>query len=163
MASLFLLLLAIASSTLGIDPQIYHPLSILYPQEVAMPASLITVKDIHIVAREQRKTPIGKPSQSNRDIGFATVFLTIENLKQKPARLVVQKIQIRDAENVIVPMDARTPQEIILKPLEQSITDFHLTNKIGYSTHYPVKAVVTYQFDQQTHTIESNLVEIERN
>jgi hypothetical protein len=163
MASFFLLLLAIASSTASIDLKIYHPPSILHLQEVAMPASLITVKDIHLDVREERKAPIGRPSQSNRDIGFATVFLTIENLKQESARLVVQKIQIRDAENMAVPMDARTPQEIILKPLEQSINDFHLTNKIGYSTHYPVKAVVTYQFDQQTHTIESNLVEIERN
>ncbi len=128
-----------------------------------MPANTITVKEIRLVAREQRKPLIGQAPQSDRDIGFATVSLTVENLKQESVRLVIQQIQIQDANNVVVPMDARTPQEITLRPLEHSINDFHLTNKIGYPTRHPVKAVVTYQFDQQTYILESNLVEVERN
>jgi hypothetical protein len=139
------------------------PPNILPIQEVSMSTHHNLVQSIRLIAREQRKPPIGVSPKTEREAGFATVFLTTENIKQQSVQVTIQKIQIEDVMTNHIYLENQIPQEIHLKPLENSINDFHLMNKVGYSTQNQVKAVVTYQVDRQIYVIESDPVEIERN
>lgn len=121
----------------------------------------VSIQNITLNAREDRLPPLGKPIDHDRNIGFADVFLKIENPKQEPITLVIHSIEIQDS-NSAVQLASQSPQEFHLKPLENSVNDFHLTNKTGYLTQGKVKAVINYQIAGVTHIAESSLVEISR-
>jgi hypothetical protein len=122
-----------------------------------------SIKSVKLQAREdQHGFRTGQPSKRDRDIGFADVFLWLENPQEVNTRLVIQRIEIRDALTGKVHLASTRPQEILLGPLENSVNDFHLTNKSGYSGGGKVKAVVIYQIGDRVTLIESSPVEVDR-
>jgi hypothetical protein len=125
-------------------------------------ATDLFIRRVTLRAREEKRPPLGVPPQLNRDIGFASVFLKIENLTEANATLRVDKIEIRNASNSHLQAFSYSPQDIHLKPLEHSEIVFHLTNKTGYSGQDNVKAVVTYQTAGQVSVVESEPVEVKR-
>ena len=73
----------------------------------------------------------------------------------------IKKIEIYNTYTGKIIMANEQPQEISLHPLENSENAFHIKSKTGYGGQKRVKAVVTYEVDSQTHTIESESVEVE--
>lgn len=131
--------------------------------ESAMPDKvMIAIKNVELLAREERYPPDGVPPQANRDIGFASVFLSLENPKEEKATLKINSIKICNASNGQLQAFSQPPQEIHLGPLENAKVAFHLTNKTGYAGKDKVKAVVTYEIGEQIKVIESEPVEIAR-
>ncbi len=123
----------------------------------------LTLSIVNLQAREEKRLPIGASPNPNRDIGFASVFLRLENAKENGVSVTIQRIEIRNAANGSVQMSSTSPQEVGLRPLENSELAFHLTNKTGYSNdNNSVKAVIIYQVGDQEGVIESNTVEIQR-
>lgn len=122
----------------------------------------ISIKSVTLLAREERMPPDGASHQQNRDIGFASVFLRLENLKQEDVHLTIRSIEIQNTVDGKVQLVSSSPQEILLRPLENSELAFHLTNKTGYSSLGKVKAVLTYQMGESVGTLESRPVEVER-
>lgn len=115
-----------------------------------------------LYAYEQTRPFIGRPPTANRDIGFADVFLTLENQAQADTTITIQQIEIHDVATGKVYLTSKAPQTIQLKPLENSVNDFHLTNKIGYPNPARVKAVITYLLNGNVEKIESNPVDVTR-
>jgi hypothetical protein len=134
------------------------------PSNAQIPAATdgITVKEIRLVAREHRSPPVGVPIEAHRNIGFADVFLTIENDREEAGDVMIEKIRIEDMENREIPIEDDVQQQIAFNPLEHSVNDFHLTNKFGYREKARVKAVVTYQVNRQSYTMESDVMEVNR-
>jgi hypothetical protein len=131
--------------------------------ETAMSSTAnISIKSITLQAREEKTPPDGVPNQQNRDIGFASVFLRLENAKEEDVSLTVQRIEIRNTADGNVQLSDSSPQQIRLRPLENSEVVFHLTNKTGYSKHNQVKAVISYTIGDRLQVIESTSVEVER-
>ncbi|AFZ20254.1 hypothetical protein [Allocoleopsis franciscana] len=122
----------------------------------------ISIKNITLQAREEKTPPDGVPNKQNRDIGFASVFLRLENAKEEDVSLTVQRVEIRNTVDGNVQLSDSSPQQIRLRPLENSEVVFHLTNKTGYSKHNQVKAVITYTIGDHLQVIESTPVEVER-
>ena len=117
---------------------------------------------VSLLSRENKLPPVGIPNQSNRDIGFATVFLSLENHQEKNQTVTIKNIEIRNASDLQLQSFSFETRQIELKPLENSVIDIHLANKIGYVGEDPVKAIVTYQIGSQVNVIESEAVEVEQ-
>jgi hypothetical protein len=124
--------------------------------------TVVSIKSIRLLVREERISPPGIPPQANRDIGFASVFIHLENHCEENVTFVIQKIEIRNVSDGRLQAFSQPPQEIQLKPLEISEVVFHLTNKTGYSGQDKVKAIVTYQIGDRVNVIESEPVEVNR-
>lgn len=157
----FLLPLLLTSTTAWVYVSVNQPSNFLPPNEVLMSSNSVAIKAVRLIAKEQRKPLIGQLPTSNRDIGFATVFLTIENQAQEDANLVIEHIQIEDAKSASVQLENQGQIEVRLKPLENSVNDFHLANKVGYSTQNRVQAIVTCRIGQQIHVVTSDSVDVE--
>jgi hypothetical protein len=119
------------------------------------------IKSITLIAREEKLPPLGVPQQPNRDVGFASVFVRLQNPQAKEVIFLIKKIEIYSAYTSKIIMANEQPQEIRLHPLENSENAFYIKNKTGYEGQNKVKAVITYEVDSQTHTIESESVEVE--
>jgi hypothetical protein len=162
-----LALLSLVSSTLVLAnchcPTLAsQPLAHLITQ-ASMASTNVHIKSVKLVARERKKNFFsGQSPQPNRDIGFASVFLRIENPNEENANLVIQSIEVRNASDGKVQMTSQAPEEIHLKPLENYENVFSLTNKTGYSGHNRVKAVITYEIQGRVQVIESSPVEVDR-
>lgn len=122
----------------------------------------IAIANVTLTARDERHLPPGQRPTSDRDIGFADVFVQLQNTTEQTATVIIQSIEIRNAFGGRVQLISQTPQTVHLHPLENSSLDFHLTNKTGYSRGDRVKAVIHYQIQDQIQTIESAPVVIER-
>ena len=122
----------------------------------------ISISRVTLLAREEKQLPPGAAPDQNRDIGFASVFLRLKNPTEANAKLIIKKIEIRHAFNGQIQMAQLSPQEILLRPLENAETVFQLTNKTGFSRHNRVKAILTIQTGDTEAVIETNPVEIER-
>lgn len=122
--------------------------------------SAVIINQVTLQVREEKYPPDGVAPKSDRDVGFADVFLSIENLKQEQVSLVIKQIQLLNAANQ-VQLATQRPTEIHLHPLESSVNDFHLTNQTGFKGSKTLKAVITYQVGNQTQTIESTAVEVQ--
>jgi hypothetical protein len=121
----------------------------------------IIVKTVSLIAREEKNAPIGTTVKSNRNIGFASVFLSLENQNLADANFVIKSIEIRDISNNSLQDFKSSCQTVKLKPLENSTVAFHLTNKTGYKMG-KVKAIIKYQLGQQIKVIESGAVDIDK-
>jgi hypothetical protein len=117
---------------------------------------------VSLLAREEKLPSIGIRPDANRDIGFATVLLTLENHQEKHQTIIIQNIEIYSiADNQLQPF-AFTSKQIDLRPLENAMIDMHLTNKTGYLGQERVKAVVTYKIGDRLDKVESESADIER-
>ncbi|MCA2720088.1 MAG: hypothetical protein ACK5QJ_14660 [Microcystis sp.] len=132
--------------------------------ESAMPDKMmIAIKNVELLAKEERYPPDGIPPQANRDIGFADVFVHLENSQETIIKLKIQKIEIRNASDSKLQDFSFVPQTVELKPLENSELVFHLSNKTGYVGQDKVKAVLAYQVKNQVRVIESEAVTVNNN
>lgn len=122
----------------------------------------ILISEVTLQAREEKNLPSGGQSIPNKEIGFASVFLRLENTQESNVNLIVKNIEIRNTSDEKIQIKKTSPQKINLKPLENSEEVFHLTNKTGYSEKNRVKAVITYQIGEKSQKIESKPIEIER-
>ncbi|MGB3421982.1 MAG: hypothetical protein WBA52_16405 [Dolichospermum sp.] len=120
------------------------------------------VKKVILIAREENLPPLGVPIDPQRNIGFASVFLRLENPQLTPVTVTVTKVEIRNLSNEELQSFQHSPQEIQLKPLENSEVVLQLTNKSGYIGRDQVKAIVTYKIAEETNIIESEPVEVSR-
>ncbi|MBE9219398.1 hypothetical protein [Dolichospermum flos-aquae] len=120
------------------------------------------VKKVILIAREENLPPLGVPIDPQRNIGFASVFLRLENPQLTPVTVRVTKVEIRNLSNEELQTFQQSPQEIQLKPLENSEVVLQLTNKSGYIGSDKVKAIVTYKIAEETNIIESEPVEVSR-
>ena len=126
------------------------------------PVAGIAVKSVTLTAREESRAPLGVPVNPNRDIGFASVFLRLENTLEKNANLLIQKVEICNVSDGETQNFSQRPQKLYLHPLETSDNAFHLTNATGYSGQDKVKAVIIYKIGSQTYVVESEPVAVER-
>ena len=120
------------------------------------------VEKVTLIAREENLPPLGVPIDPERNIGFASVFLRLENPQLTSVTVRVTKVEIRNLSNKELQNFQHSPQEIQLKPLENSEVVLQLTNKSGYIGSDQVKAIVTYKIAQETNIIESEPVEVSR-
>lgn len=130
------------------------------PKNSMLGTNSIIIKSLTLMAREEKLAPLGQPPKRDRNIGFADVFLTMENLKEANTTLVIEKIQIQDVTSGSLQLVSQKPETISLNPLENSVNDFHLTNKTGYATKGQVKAIVTFRISDQVQVIQSLPVDI---
>lgn len=130
--------------------------------EPLMKSKNIQITQVNLIAREENTAPIGIPNQPNRDIGFASAFLKLENNAEKNQMVIIQNIEIRNLSDGQLQSFSFVPKQIELKPLENSEIAFHLTNKTGYSGQGQVKAIITYQIGEKINIIESESVEINK-
>lgn len=117
---------------------------------------------ISLLSQENKLPPLGIPPQKNRDIGFATVFVSLENHDLKNKTVIIKNIEVRNVSDQKLQSFRFKPKKIELKPLENSVIDIHLTNKTGYSGKDRVKAIITYQIGEEVNKIESQAVEVNR-
>jgi hypothetical protein len=146
---------------------VHKPVAINQPNNVMPSPQSTQLKNINLtkitlLAREEKRPPIGQPPTPNRDIGFASVFIRLENPVQENSKITIQGIEIVNVTDNQFQSFSFYPQEILLKPLENSQQVFHLKNKTGYMGQDKVKAVVTYQIDNQVSFVTSEPVEINR-
>ncbi|WP_407897705.1 hypothetical protein [Scytonema sp. NUACC26] len=123
----------------------------------------VQITRVTLLAREEKTLPIGQPPTPNRDIGFASVFLRLENPLEANYQVTIQNIKIINVSNGRSQHFSYSPQKITMRPLENSEQAFHLTNKTGYVGTDKVKAVVTYQIGERVNAMTSAPVEVERN
>jgi hypothetical protein len=126
----------------------------------------IQFKPIILQAREEQRLPIGQPPTADRDIGFADIFLHLENQQELDQSIVIEQVQIVDAKNGHVYMSTQAPQTIRLRPLEYVAQDIHLTNKVGFTGKAGVQAIVTYKIThdniaEQTQTMISPVIQVD--
>jgi hypothetical protein len=122
----------------------------------------IIAKTVKLISREEKNSPIGKTSKPGRDIGFASIFLSLENQSITDANFFIQSLEIRSISDNSLEKFQFSCQTVKLKPLENSTVAFYLTNKIGYSSSGKVKAVIKYQVGSQIQFIESIPVDIDK-
>lgn len=130
--------------------------------EGPMISQAVRINNIILLAKEEKRLIPGGDPSPNRDVGFATVLVQLENLTEQETRLTVKQIQILSTAGGQQQMVSPISEEIRLQPLEQSESDFYLSNRTGYSTEGPVKAIVTFQAGEQTYTADSLPIDVRR-
>ncbi|MBM0741590.1 hypothetical protein JOY44_08170 [Phormidium sp. CLA17] len=127
-----------------------------------MLSTFVSIKRASLVAREETLPPLGTNVKPDRPIHSAAVFIELENLQEADSIVRIQKIEIKNSENGRVELLNQKPEEILLRSLQSSVRDFHLTQAGTYSGVGKVKAVVTLQVNNKTQVIESDAVEVQR-
>ncbi|MBD2136689.1 hypothetical protein H6F32_03585 [Anabaena sp. FACHB-1237] len=164
MKSLFLLV-----SLLSFDSRIncchYLPTHVDHQLSSQLQSKAVNKKvmiKVSLLSQENKLPPLGVPPQPNRDIGFATVFITLENPQEKNQTVKIEKVEIRNVTDKKLQPFQFKPKSVELKPLENSVVDIHLTNKTGYVGKDKVKAIITYKIGNQTSVIESQPVTVDK-
>jgi hypothetical protein len=122
----------------------------------------VTLKSIALQVRDAQRPPVGKPVLADRDIGFADVVLQLENHREEQTTVVIDSIQIHEADTDRIYMATQIPKTIHLGPLEYSAQDVHLTNKTGFPGQGGVQAKVTLTIAGQRSTVMSSIVTVDR-
>lgn len=122
----------------------------------------IIVRSVELLAREERNPPKGIAPRPDRDIGFATVFLRLENPHRERISLTICRIEIRNVFDHRVQLLSQPLQEMVLGSLENGKFPFYLTNKTGFVGDDRVEAAVTYQGGNKMQVVVSDPVEVIR-
>jgi len=131
-------------------------------QSISATSKSVYIRQVTVQAREERRPPIGSLPKPNRNIGFASVFLKIENLQAVEADLTVQNIEIQTTQTKKSQPFAYKSQVFHLHPLENDEQAIHLTNQTGFISEEKIYAIVTLQINGKTQVIESDAVEVQR-
>ncbi|WP_204106579.1 MULTISPECIES: hypothetical protein [Spirulina sp. CCY15215] len=115
-----------------------------------------------LIAKEEVNPPEGGISTPNRDIGFISVFLNLENHLENSQIIGIENIKIFNESDEGLQSFRFEPTSVNLNPLEHSQLVFHLTNKTGFSGQDWVKAVVIYQVGEQSYGTKSEFVEVKK-
>ncbi len=158
-----LMIFAISAISCSLPPRNTQSQEILAGSETTMltPTNTI-IQRVNLLAREENLPPPGVIPDPDRDIGFATVFIYLENKYQKDIKVKVNRVEILNVSDETLQDFSSPPKDIHLKPLENSEISFDLSNKTGYVGQDRVKAVVTYQIGDRINIIESEPVEVDR-
>jgi hypothetical protein len=158
---IFVLCLAVLiTACSGVFSQTPKNVSLSMCSKVSMNSPSIISPRLRLIAREERLPPVGIPAQLDRNIGFADIFIRLDNPKDAKIQLVLEKIEICDVSHDVLQNFSFLPQTIELKPLENSELVFHLKNKTGYAKKGKVKAILRYRFENKEYVIESDAVAI---
>ncbi|PZV12674.1 MAG: hypothetical protein DCF22_11960 [Leptolyngbya sp.] len=120
------------------------------------------IRQVTLHAREEKRPPIGSLPKPNRNIGFASVFLKIENPQAVEADLTIQNIEIQTIQDRKTQPFVYKSQMFHLHPLENAEQAIHLTNQVGFTNEETIRAIVTLQINGKTQVIESDAVEVQR-
>jgi hypothetical protein len=69
----------------------------------------IAIANVTLMAREEGHMPPGQSPMPDRDIGFADVFIQIQNTTGENATLIIQSIEIRNAVGGRVQLISQSP------------------------------------------------------
>lgn len=120
----------------------------------------VIVHSVSLMAREEINPPYGDSADNTRDIGFATVFFTLENTTEENYSIAVS-IAVKDAETGAVQMQMEWPEPLLLRPLEYSEQAVHLSNTAGFDGSQAI-AVLTCQIGADQVVLESAPVTVEQ-
>ncbi|QSJ15917.1 hypothetical protein JYQ62_29655 [Nostoc sp. UHCC 0702] len=156
----FIALLVVAGSTKACGIPLSHAQthSVSKSRQNMINNSLI--KKVTLIPRQENLPPLGIPNNPQRNIGFASVFIRLENPQNKSVTVKITQVEIRNFLDGKRQNFTSQHKEIELKPLENSEIVIELANKSGYKGHERVKAVVTYHIGKQSKTIESEAVAV---
>jgi len=121
-------------------------------------AAVAPLQAITLIARQEALPPLGAETLE-RPIGFASVFLNLENSGDRPQILDHLQVKIIAVDNGETQLSSE-PQTVELLPLENAVLDIQLNNREGYATEGEVKAIATYRINGEVHRLESTAVEI---
>ena len=54
---------------------------------------------VSLLSQENKLPPLGIPPQAHRDIGFATVFVSLENHQMKNQTVIIKNIEVRNVSD----------------------------------------------------------------
>lgn len=120
------------------------------------------VRISQLIAKEEINSPTGGIYHSDRDIGFISIFLNLENHHTVSQNVEIQNVEIYNGSSQPLRSFVFEPRAVTLNPLEHSQLVFHLSNKTGFSEQEQVKAIVLYKVQEQNYTIESELVQVKK-
>jgi len=120
----------------------------------------INIRKVDLIAREERSLPPGTRPSRDRAIGFASVFIELENTTSHWVPVTIERIQVRNLFGV--QLATETPQTLNLQPLEIHAHHEQLTNKTGFVGFGPVRATVTLKVNGETQVVESNAIAVQR-
>lgn len=124
--------------------------------------SMVTIT-ASLVAREDRLPPLGLPPNPNREIGFATVVVHLDNPQDARQVVTLEAIDILSEPEQQPQPFVFKPRTLELKPMERSVVDIHLSNRTGFPAKGRVKAFVRYHLGSgPVATVASEAVAIER-
>ena len=157
-----LALLLITTSLVACMSRMTH--STEAPPEVVTTVAMdgLVIQEVTLQAWDEKRLPPGTATEGDRDIGFATVFMDLENHLESTVELTLESIEIRNTANGAVQLATDAPQIVVLRPLEYAKPTFQLTNTSGYSRHSEVKAVIRYQINERAGVLESAPVDVDR-
>lgn len=131
------------------------------PPPPAMPSPTpASIQTVTLIAQQETLPPLGTPPQSDRPIGFASIFLTLENPSDRTQSLELLNIEVIAVDNGKTQLRSDAAQTIKLMPLENAVLDIQLNNREGYGTEGEVKAIATYRINDTIHIVESPTVKI---
>ncbi len=104
-----------------------------------------TIESLELIAREEPLPPLGEPTDRDRPISFATVFLNLKNPQNAVAQMQLQQLNIINTKTLDVLMTLEQPQIIRLKPLENATVEVQLISQSRYPELGIIKAIATYQ------------------
>lgn len=103
--------------------------------------------------------PVGVPYSKDRPISYAMWSVTFENKTEQTIFVKIKTVDIY-LKNSDQPFISLSSQELVLRPLEIAPQQYHFSSQISYSDVRQIEALMTYQIDNQTYTLQSPLVDI---
>ncbi|MFN7900099.1 MAG: hypothetical protein ACK5N0_10635 [Synechococcaceae cyanobacterium] len=118
---------------------------------------------VSLAAKEDTLAPLGIPYKPDRDLAFATVFVTLANERETKQSITLQSLEIRSEPGQQREPFAFAPQTVELKPLEHAVLDIHLRKPTVFLAKDRVKATLHYHVGPgSVQTVASEAVAIER-
>jgi len=123
---------------------------------------MVTVT-VSLAAKEDTLAPLGIPPKPDRDLAFATVFVTLANQRETNQSVTLHTLEIRTEPEQQREPFAFMPRTVELKPLEHAVLDIHLRKPTVFLAKDRVKAMLRYQVGPgAVQTVASEAVAIER-
>lgn len=120
----------------------------------------IQIKKVNLMAWEEKSTPPGTKPSRDREIGFASVVIELENTSQHLVPVTIQQVQVRNWFGV--QLSTRQPETLAIKPLERMDYPVRLTNQTGFTGFGQVRAIVTLTINDETQVVESDAIAVQR-
>jgi hypothetical protein len=132
------------------------------PRDAAMTMTKtgINIHQVNLIAWEEKSLPLGSKPDPQREIGFASVVIALENRSQHLVPVTIQQVQVRNLFGV--QLTATQPITLALRPLERVDYPIRLTNKTGFSGFGQVRAIATLNINGETQVVESDAIAVQR-
>ncbi|MDX2231175.1 MAG: hypothetical protein NW220_16175 [Leptolyngbyaceae cyanobacterium bins.349] len=127
----------------------------------AMAASGISVKRTSLIVREETLPPLGAMAVKDVPAKSAAVFVELENLHEADVSVEIQKIEIRNQSGNQLELVHQTSTAVLLRPLQISTYDFHLTQPGTFTQPGKMKAIITLKANGQIQVVESAAIAVQ--